>query len=105
MYSYSRQQKLKDKYRAAGLCRDCGKPVMIKADSTPACRCESCMAKHRDTNRKNHKTKIKRTPDKEIAKMSIPVGKTHKCQSCGINIGHYFNFCPWCGAEQPLEDD
>ncbi len=103
---YSRQQKLKDKYREAGLCRDCGKPVMIKPDSTPACRCESCMEKHRATEYKRHKSHhAKRTPNTEIIEASTPVRKFHKCQSCGINIGHYFNFCPWCGAEQPLEDD
>lgn len=35
-------KELKEERRAQGLCVYCGRPAVIKADGTPARRCEKC---------------------------------------------------------------
>lgn len=39
-------KELKEERRALGLCVYCGRPAVIKADGTPARRCELCSGSH-----------------------------------------------------------
>lgn len=39
-------KELKEERRTHGLCVYCGRPAVIKADGTPARRCEKCSGSH-----------------------------------------------------------
>jgi hypothetical protein len=49
----SRQGKLYQDRRAAGLCVDCGAPARTKPDGSPASQCKDCAKVERDRKRKD----------------------------------------------------
>lgn len=48
----SQQRRLKNFYHSWGLCVECGKPAKIKLDGTPARRCQNCLKKHAESEKR-----------------------------------------------------
>lgn len=101
---YVRCQQCKDnakevtaKRKAHHECISCGKPVEY-SDKLKRyyAHCPECTQKQRN---RWHKWNTERVYQKYL-----DMTGSHKCE-CGINISDECNFCPWCGAEQPEEEE
>lgn len=98
-------KELKEERRAQGLCVYCGRPAVIKADGTPARRCEKCSGSHvRQERDARHGIETRgritgRSRGHVEQKYYQRLGQELvTCPDCGIRTNADYWYCPWCGS-------
>lgn len=98
-------KELKEERRALGLCVYCGRPAVIKADGTPARRCELCSGSHvRQKRDARHgietRGRVTGRPRGHVEQKYYqrPGQELVICPDCGIRTNADYWYCPWCGS-------